>query len=175
VSGWENPRPPAAPSGGGVVLAQTGVTASHTGDLLEAILATIALPAGVMLANGIVTVTTSWQQTGAGATSPLMRLRLGPAGSGIAGSTILSSIVGGAAAAVAGEQVWMLANAGAANVQAGVASTATNVLTVAAAGSVPAGAVDTTQPCEIYLTGQLATAGNTIALKAFLATLYPQA
>jgi hypothetical protein len=170
VSGWENPSGAAAQ----LILAQSAAGAQHTGDLLETILATIAIPANLLQPNGMVQVSTLWQQSGAGATSPTLRARVGATGSGLGGA-VLASVIGGAAAAEVGEHIWQIwTNGTAAGVQ-GEAMNAPTFLSLAANGTLLTAAQDLTQPAELNITGQLGTAGNTLTLKAFSVIVYPHA
>lgn len=175
MSGWENPTP-VAPSVA-TILAAVGAPApgAHTGDLLETLLtAAIAIPANALGANGRLEIRTLWTQAGAGATAPTLRARIGAPGSGLAG-TIVASLIAGAVGVQAGEQVWDIYNGGVTNAQEGPSSTSQNIQTVNGNGILLSPAIDTTQTLELNISGQLATAGNTITLRALWAILWPHA
>lgn len=153
------------------VLAQ-GVGGTHTGDLLEAVLATIAIPAGAMGANGEIVVNAQFLKTGAvGTFTP--GLRLGPSGAGLSGAGMWQTLAQGAPI-LGWSTSPRISNAGAANSQVGSASVS-GVGQSTGGVAFPVAAIDTTAACEICITGTLGNSGDTIALAFYQALLYPHA
>ncbi len=144
------------------VLAQSGVQVSHTGNTNETALATIAIPAGAMGANGRVRVTALWGHTNS-VNNKTCRIRFG----GTSGTIVYSitntttahhrAQVEGANRNATGSQVW-----------------APNGLTGsfgATSGSLVTGAIDTTAAVDIVILGTLASSGETISLESYLVEL----
>jgi hypothetical protein len=164
--GWENPAPQPA-----VALAAAFPNASHTGDLLEVILATIAVPANLLGPNGRLHIEALWSRAGAGGTATI-RTRFGATGSGLAGPFAPSGPI--AAGQPQASTLTILANQAATNSQTGQNAAGGIIAPYGAAGSGPStSAVDTTQATEINITGQLAVAGDTITLVSYRIMAYP--
>lgn len=73
------------PPSGSLMLGQSGVAVTHTGDTNETVLATVTVPAGLLGTNGGLRIYSSWTVTNS-ANNKVPRIRLG----GVAGTTILS-------------------------------------------------------------------------------------
>jgi hypothetical protein len=141
------------------VLAASAVAASHTGDTLEAALATIAIPAGAMGPNGQLRVTTQWTYTNS-ANAKTLRVRFG----GTSGTPYLAQSSTTTASAVFQNRI---ANRGAANSQIGNSNTSFGATT----GAVVTSAVDTSAAVNLVITGVLANAGDTVTLESYLVEL----
>lgn len=146
------------------VLAQSAVAAALTGSTAETVLATISLPAGAMGANGVLRVTSLWSYTNS-ANVKTLRGRLG----GLAGTQFLSQA---ATTTVSARLQFQVQNRNAANSQVGGALNAS----FGVSGQVAiTSAINTAVAQDIVLTGQLASAGETITLEAYLVELSSQA
>lgn len=145
------------------VIAQSGVAFSLTGTVAETIAATISLAAGLLGPNGQVDVETLWDITNSGNTKTT-RFYLGAAGAGLGGSALGSAAYTTSPATVERKRIANLnsqvAQITAAGVGFGVAASA-NIVT----------AINTAAACEIVLSAQLASAGDTMALRYYKATL----
>ena len=136
------------------ILKASAVQVSHTGDTNETTLATIAVPANAMGANGILRITTQMSFTGTNSKTPRIKFN-GTTYVGFAATTQLS-----------GRYQAQIANRNATNSQVGnsldqanFSSNATGVIT---------SAHDTTAAQNITITGQLTNTGETIVLESYL-------
>ena len=142
----------------------SAVGVSCPADATEDILATLAIPAGIMGLNGILRVSTRWSHTGS-VNAKTLRHRLG----GIGGTAYQLSAAGATDIAHAA-QVW-IQNRNAANSQIGHISAA------GASGFGPStaahttGAIDTSIAQTLVLTGQKASAGETLTLESYFLEL----
>ena len=145
-----------------LVLAQSAVAVSHTGDTVEFTFATVNIPAGLMGANGSLRVTARYSHTGS-TNNKTFRTRLG-------GTAFCSP--GTVTAAVIGFKTQCnIVNRGSAASQIGDGdSMGLGGISVSYAGT-----VDTTVAQDITITGQLASAGETITLEYYLVELIPTA
>lgn len=147
------------------VLGRGSTSVSHTGNTSETVLATVTLPAAAMGPNGRVNGKCTFNFTNS-ADSKTLRVRLG----GI-GGTMFSEVVRGA-----GDQGYTFAF-GFANRNANNSQVGDNVLNSNGFGThtsaLPTGAIDTNSTQTIVITGQLASAGNTISLESFQIDLFP--
>lgn len=151
------------PVTGSVVLAQSAVAVSCPVDATEDILATINVPAGLLGPNGAVRVSAQWTLTN-NANSKTLRVRFG----GIGGTGYLNAVQ---ASVAGGVSTVLIGNRGAANSQAGNAViTNTAAVATAQAGT---GAVDTAAATTLVITGQKATAGDTLTLESYLVEAFP--
>jgi uncharacterized protein YbjQ (UPF0145 family) len=142
------------------VLAASGVLASHTGSTSETALATIAVPAGAMGANGILRVTSLWSYTNSANTKTL-RMRLG----GLAG-TLFMEIAATTTAYYYSQRLIQNRNSQSSQIgQQGGTGTFTT------AANATTGTVDTSSAQDLVLTGQLASAGETITLEGYIIEL----
>lgn len=152
-------RPAAAP----YVLAQAVVNASCDATANENALATITLPANTLGPNGSVEIMATWTMTNS-VNNKTTRVRF----SGAAGTEFQNRIV---TTQVTSQQVTSISNAGAANAQRGMGlgSPGTGETT----NAIVASAVDTTVDTSIVISGQKATAGETLTLVKYRVTVYP--
>ena len=144
------------------ILGQSAVAVSHTGDTAEFTLATITIPAGAMGNNGQVEIEAAFSMTNnANAKSP--RFKFG-------GTAMFDGTVSG----VGGQQARKrIANRNATNSQVTFFYGAINDFS--SSSGVTTAAIDTTQPVNITITGQLAVATDTITLESYRVLLYPLA
>jgi hypothetical protein len=149
------------------VLAASAVGVSHTGDTSETALATVQVPANMMGANGILRVTTLWTITNSG-NNKTLRARLG----GIAGTAFLGATFTTSASV---HDQRLIRNRNAANSQVGFAAINGTGGWGVSSGAVATGAVDTAANQDLVITGQLASAGETITLEAYLVELLHRA
>jgi hypothetical protein len=151
-------------SGAQAPIAQSFVAASAPADTNEDTLATISVPA--LGTNSLIRLTTIWMFAGAGGTRTI-RVRF----SGAAGTKYLENAV--AAARTGATVVTYIANANVTNAQIGSSVGQTDNGTgfqTAGAGNASS-SVDTTVATTIVLTGQKASAGDTLTLQGFTAEL----
>jgi len=150
--------------GGGIglpasgVLKQSAVPASVTGTLSETTLATIAIPAGAMGANGMLRITALWSFTNSANNKTLKGV--------LAASQFMNQVF---TTSTSIRTQTMITNRGAANSQVGHAASAG-----AFSGSTSAvvtSAIDTTQAQNFTLTGTLANTGETITLEGYTVEL----
>lgn len=144
------------------VLAASAVAASHTGNTTETALATIALPAGAMGPNGALRITAVLSYTNSANTKTL-RFRLG----GISG-TAFADIPVTTTASLMTNRLIQNRNSQAAQV-ANAASAPGGFGTSTA--SPPVGAVNTAIAQDIVISGQLASAGETVTLESYIVEL----
>lgn len=138
-----------------VVLAQSAVRATHTGNTDETTLATIPIPAGAMGANGRLLLDVMFSGTSSG-NSKTYRARLG--GTEFFGTvqTTYSTVRGSRAICNRNSQ------------SSQVSFVITNAAGFAAVnGAIVTGAVDTSVAQNLTLTVQLASAGETASLEAY--------
>jgi hypothetical protein len=158
----------------GYVLAQTGVVSSHTGDTNESVLATIAIPAGIIGANGQVVLETAWSATSS-ANTKTVRQYFGAAGAGT-GGTLIATMNPTAALGVS-HDTRQFANANSASSQVFFLSTGGGA--AGGWGQVNAtgltAAINTASAAEFTLTGQLSNTGETVTLIAYRVIVYPKA
>lgn len=138
--------------------AQSATPVSVTGTLTETTLATITIPGGMMGPNGSLRIRALFGGTNS-ANSKTMRVRL-------AGSAMATS-AGFTTSDYALHQV-LVANRNAQNSQLASYGTAQ-----AGTGSVTVTAVDTSVDQLLTITGQLASAGETLTLQSFLVEALP--
>lgn len=152
-------RPAKAP----FVLAQTVVNASCDATVNENALATITLPANTLGANGSVEILSTWAMTNS-ANNKTTRVRF----SGAAGTEFQNRIITTQASS---QQLTSISNAGAANSQRGMGlgSPGTGETT----NAIVVGAIDTTVDTTLVISGQKASAGETLTLVKYRITVYP--
>lgn len=139
-----------------IVLAQSAVAMSHTGNTDETTLATITVPANAMGANGRIRIITNWSYTNS-ANNKQLRVRFG----GIGGTVYLLATT---TTTVSGRHITEIANRGAANSQFGSPS---NLNFGNNASAATTSAIDTTAAVDIVLTAQLTNSGETITLESY--------
>jgi len=137
----------------------SGAAVSGAADTNENTLATIAIPAGAMGINGVLRVTTLWTMTSS-ANNKIVRTKLGSTDYGAA--TLTTTVA-------YREQRQINNRAGAASqvafTQANGASWST------AAGANMTGTENTANALNLLITGQKATAGETLTLESYLVEL----
>lgn len=145
------------------VLAVSGAQVAHTGNTTETVLATIAVPANAMGLNGAVRIWPVWGHTNS-ANNKTLRVRVG--GTGINGTAFMQGVV---TTTVVTSGHLLVANRGATNSQMG--SFPTTASFNASSVAMPTSSVDTTAAFNIYLTGLLASAGDSVSIEGYLAEL----
>jgi hypothetical protein len=142
------------------ILGASGTAVSGAADTNENTLATITIPAGAMGTNGILRITSNWVVTSS-ANNKTLRVRFSGAAGTVLGSFVATTqprlkndalIINTAAATQATSSTWW-ASAG-------------NAVDVATAPT-----VDTSAATTIVITGQKATAGETLTLSNYLVEL----
>lgn len=146
-----------------VLVAQSAVQVSHTGNLNEVALATISLSAGIMGPSGILLIEPVWTHTDS-INNKTLRVRVG----GLAGAIVFSKVNGAATASEA--PLIVLANRNAQNSQIAPYSPAGSYYSGNAA--LPAThAIDMAQAQDLVITGQLASAGEAVRLEYYAIAL----
>jgi hypothetical protein len=145
------------------VLAASGTAVSGAADTSENILATVSLPAGIMGANGVLRIWTLWNYTSS-SNNKTLRIRLG----GIGGTQVYALL---RTTSTHTSDLRFVANANAQNAQvffdrgseptAGAGSSGTNITAV----------IDTSAATTLVITGQKASAGETLTLSAYTVEL----
>lgn len=149
---------------GGFILGKSGTAVSAPADATEDILATITLPAGALGANGWIDFVTNWSMTNS-ANAKTLRVRIG----GI-GGTVIASYSG---ASVATERiVGDVVNANATNSQVVNSTNWAGGATSVGTSFAQTAAIDTTASTTFVVTGQKATAGETLTLTNYLFRLW---
>lgn len=143
------------------ILGASAVAVSGAADTNENTLATITVPAGAMGLNGILRVTTLWTITNS-ANNKTLRVRFG----GAAGVDYMGNILTTAANQFHQN---IIANRGAANSQIGHAAAQTSY--APSSGSNVTSSVDTSASTTLVISGQKASAGETITLESYLVEL----
>jgi hypothetical protein len=142
-------------------LAKSGVAVPLTGTTTETVLAAITIPAGAMGPNGAVRVTTIWSHPNS-ANQKTMRYRLGSAD--ILGALIMNIVLSANTGAMLQRIVH---NRNAQNSQ--ISGSAGNAASFGAFATVAVtAAVDMSADQSFVITGQLASAGETITLESYL-------
>lgn len=145
------------------IIAHSAVAAALTGTTAETALASIAIPAGAMGANGVIRVTTEWSYTSS-ANNKSLRTRLG---SGLSG-TMFDLIVPTTNAFQ--RRQCDIKNRNAQNAQ--IAPPSGYVAGFGTSTGTPlSGTVDTSAAQTLAITGQLANAGETITLESYIVEL----
>ena len=152
------------PGGGGSarILGASAVAVSGAADTAENILGTVTIPAGAMGVNGILRVEALWTVTNS-ANNKTLRVRLG----GIGGTQFIGNVVTTVATARA---LVSIANRGAANSQISMANSF-NTMWGSTTNAVTTAAIDTSAATTIVITGQKASAGETLTLESYLVEL----
>lgn len=146
-----------------VVLAQSAVQVSHTGDTNETTFATVTIPANSMGPNGRLEITTLWSYTNSG-NNKTLKVKLGA-----------SSFVNITATTTATDQTFtQISNRNSASSQVGFASTSGNGVG-GSTGSLVTASIDTTADASLTITGTLASSGETVALEGYIIKLFPGA
>lgn len=150
------------------VIAASGAAVSCAADVAENTLATITVPAGLMGLNGTLRVTTLWSWTNS-ANNKTAKIYFGAAGAGTGGTLYMSTIYTTTTGTRDQRQV---TNRNSASSQVGGAN---GFMTAAGwgttSGAVVTSTVNTGTASEIVLTGQKASAGETLTLESYLVEL----
>jgi hypothetical protein len=150
-------------SGYPIILAQSSAAVSGAADTNENALATITVPAGAMGVNGRLRITALWTVNN-NANAKTARIRF----SGASGTEYTSLNL---ASQASFSQQTYIANRGAANSQVGPANNQTFGGWAATGTAVTTSAVDTTAATTVVISGQKATAGDTMTLESYLVEL----
>ena len=145
-----------------IVLAASAVAASVTATTSEEELATVRIPADSMGPNGVLRITTLWTYTNS-ANNKLLKVRF----SGISGTAYMANTE--TTTAFRSDQR-KIHNRGSRSSQGGGASGVTAFGT--GTGAPVTSAVDTTVETTLSITGQKASAGETLTLENYLVELY---
>lgn len=140
-----------------VLAASHAESAVHTGDTSAATFATIAIPGNTLTANGALRITLLYRFVGAGG-NKTTTLTFG-------GTTFLSASNG--TSTLSAQSQIIIRNRNATNSQVSAWSSNSQSFTSLPADVVTA-AVDTTQSQNLVIGGQLANAGDSIALESYL-------
>lgn len=148
--------------GGFGILAKSGTAVPLTGSTSETALATIAIAASAVGANGVIHVRTFWSMPSSG-NQKSMRLRLGAAA--LAG-TVVSSVAGTTIANADIETTIRALNA--TNSQSSMSKGPRGTDYLVSGGVATSSAIDMTAAQNIVITGQLASSGETLTLLGYL-------
>lgn len=151
-------------SGSARILGASAVAVSGAADTNENALATIAVPAGAMGVNGILRVSACWTYTNS-ANIKTLRGRL----SGIGGTAFFA--VTGLTTEVSVDTYFQIANRNSASSQRSMGHAPKGNNAMQYNGGTLTGAVDTTAATTLVLTGQKASAGETLTLESYLVEL----
>lgn len=141
-----------------VCIDASSVAASLTGTTSQTTLATIAIPGGTLGPNGYLIVTTFWSYTNS-ASMKTQRIRVGNATSGV---TYLGAQPTTTAQA---HHLTRIRNVNSESSQKGSVLPATGTTTSA---TTVTSSVDTSSNWSLYITGQLADAGDTLTLEGYM-------
>lgn len=144
------------------VLGASGVAVAGAADTNENILASIPIPGELMGLNGILMLETLWSYTNS-VNNKTLRARLG----GIGGTAFLA-FVATTSATFRDRRIIMNRNSQAVQIGCDAASSFWGISTAA----VQLGAINTAVDTTLVLTGQKATAGETLQLEYFNCELY---
>lgn len=147
-----------------IILAQSAIAVTSPADATEDIFAALSVPGGIMGINGALRLTTLWSFTNS-VNSKTMRARFG----GLTGTQYMSIAL---TTNDSLHHVCMVRNRGAANSQVGANGGGLSGNGGFGAGAaVLTSAVNTALDTSFVLTGQKATAGETLTLEAYLLEL----
>jgi hypothetical protein len=152
------------------LLAHSAAGIASTNTTSEEVLATVAVPAGALGANGFLVVDTSWTLTNSG-NNKTMRSRFGASGAGT-GGTAFGQVT--QTTAVSYRQQHIISNRNATNSQVGASGIATTAFGSTAA-ALPTAAIDTTAASEVVISSQKATGTETCTLEQYTVWLYYKA
>lgn len=141
---------------GGRVIAQSGASASHTGDTIEATLATITLPAGVLGPNGRLEIDTLWTFSTSSANSKTCRAKLSTA--------VIAAVVATTSLGLRHMGTCINRNSQSAQI---IFNPANQPGSGTSAVANSTAAIDTSVSQTITITGQLASAAETITLEGY--------
>lgn len=143
------------------VLASAATAVTHTGDTNETVLATVAIPAGAMGANGKIIVTARGAMSPSSANVKQPRCRLGGIGGTNFGSIAYTTNTNW-------QCQWLIENRNSQSVQQGTLFGNRTTDMVMTAVAPVAGALDTSGALDLVITGQVANSGESITLDSYL-------
>lgn len=158
IAGSDGSSTPAGAPGFATLMAQSFAAVSGAADTNENALATVTIPANTLGANGALFIETHWAFTN-NANTKTLRLRF----SGIGGTAIFSQ---GATTQQTGWARTMMANRGVTNSQF-ASSIITYVGNTIGNSIGSTAAIDTTAATTLVISGQKATAGDTLTLEGY--------
>jgi hypothetical protein len=149
------------------ILGSSGVPAAVTGTVSETILATVAIPGGLIGANGFIRVSSLWTYTNS-ANSKTVGWRFGAAGAGTGGTSYMATPVTTSSLFVDNRFV---RNVNSISSQKGASNGNPTGGIGVSSGSPVTSSVNTGAACEIVFTGTLTNTGETITLQSYLVEL----
>jgi hypothetical protein len=155
----------------GIVIAHSAAGFASTNTTSEEALATVAIPANALGANGFLLIEMSWTATN-NANVKTCRVRFGASGAGT-GGTAFPAI--SAASLLALRTQTIIQNRNATNSQLGGTSPGAGSGLGSGAAAIPTGAIDTTAATELVFSSQKATGTDTLTLEAYTVWLYYKA
>lgn len=155
-----------------ILLAQSGAAVSHTGDTNETVLATVPVPAGLMGANGLIAVRSTWLKTGTAGTLTNI-VRFGLAGAGLGGTSLYMPASALGATTLSSIVLVEIKNANSVSSQLGSITSAQGIGSSGAA--LPSATINTAAACEVVLSVQLGAAADTATLAFYQVMIYPHA
>jgi hypothetical protein len=157
-------RAAATPAVARLLAASAATGMSHTGNTNETALATVTIPAGAMGLNGGLHIYTSWAYTNSG-NGKTLRVRFG----GVSGTSYLSSAPTTTASL---SDMRRIRNRNSASSQVGGSANVSNPL-ISQTTAIVTSSVDTSAAVDVVISGQLASAGETITLENYEVWLLP--
>jgi hypothetical protein len=157
-------RAAATPAVARLLAASAATGMSHTGNTNETALATVTIPAGAMGLNGGLHIYTSWTYTNSG-NGKTLRVRFG----GVSGTSYLSSAPTTTASL---SDMRRIRNRNSASSQVGGSANVSNPL-ISQTTAIVTSSVDTSAAVDVVISGQLASAGETITLENYEVWLLP--
>ena len=155
------------------ILVGSGAGATHTGDLTETSLATVAIPAALIGANGMVEIVYMIERTASENSSITWNVRFGATGSGTGGTAIVAAQVLGVTILQARLYVSFY-NVASASVQH-APSVNQNAPFGSSTGAVKTAAINTGNASEVNITAVLGNTGDTAKLMNYYVIVYPHA
>jgi len=150
-----------------IVCRSTTSPAAHTGTTAETVIATCPIPANTIQTGQRFEIKVGWSFL-ASTNNKIVRAKLGAAGAGLAGV-----VIGQQTVAAAGMVALRCESEFVANAVTGQKIGPIACGSGTAATSYSAATVNLAADAEIVLTGELASAGETITLQSYTGTLYP--
>lgn len=145
-----------------IILAQSAVSTSHTGDLVETTLATVTVPALAMGPNGRIEIVSEWSFPSS-SNSKTLRIKFGGVIYMSMGLTTDTTL----------RQFTSISNVNSNSSQKGYATGLAGGFGVSS-GTIATSAIDTSASQDITFTALLASAAETITLESYIIKLYPK-
>jgi hypothetical protein len=155
----------------GYLLDHSAAGSASTNTTSEEVLATVAIPAAALGANGFLLIEMSWSATN-NANAKTVRARFGASGAGLAGTAFPAVSV---ASGVAIRLQSIIQNRNATNSQIGGTSPGSQTGFSLGTAAIPTGVIDTTAATEIAITSEKATGTDTLTLEAYSVWLFYKA